>query len=124
MSDKCTFDKAWIGKCNQPAVERGMCADHAPLKCVSCQQPATRECPHTGIQFVCGCWLCDDCEHSAPVQGEANYFALGGGHKPRPEAEAAWAEYRRRIEIQYAEAEVAAAQKRLDETNAKYGVSP
>lgn len=79
----CGFDKAWIGGC-QEAVEKpgDRCLKHAGIKCCSCGEPATRECDHTGIQFVCGYPLCDDCEHGVPEKGQEGFFLLGGGHHP------------------------------------------
>ena len=42
---QCKFDKAWIGRCKNPAIdENGLCKDHKHMVCVSCGKPATREC--------------------------------------------------------------------------------
>jgi hypothetical protein len=64
----CRFQVAWIGRCKEPAVENGMCKEHAKEKCVSCGAPATRTCEETG-QFVCGAPLCDNCEHTIATDG-------------------------------------------------------
>jgi len=64
----CKFQKAWVGQCDKPIVENGMCAEHAKEKCVSCGAPATHTCEETG-QFVCGAPLCDDCEHTTAMEG-------------------------------------------------------
>jgi hypothetical protein len=60
---KCTYDLAWIGKCGKEDCEK-----HADLKCASCKAKATHQCAETG-QFVCGCDLCDDCEHTLAEDG-------------------------------------------------------
>ena len=59
----CRFDRAWVGPCREPAGDDGFCPKHRYVMCCSCGKQATRECDHTGIQFVCGYPLCDDCEH-------------------------------------------------------------
>ena len=58
MTERCGFDKAWIGPCQNPVP----CEEHSDLKCVSCGEKATHTCDETG-QFVCGENLCDDCMH-------------------------------------------------------------
>lgn len=68
MENKCRFDKAWVGKCNEPADESGYCETHKGIKCVSCGAQATHECPETGT-LVCGAPLCDDCEHTNYTNG-------------------------------------------------------
>jgi len=93
MATKCTFDKAWIGKCAKPAVTNDRCEEHNNVLCVSCQKPATRECEHTGTQFVCGYPLCDNCEHNAPEPGKAGIFGLGGGHCDKETAQKNWEKY-------------------------------
>jgi hypothetical protein len=77
MADRCTFDKAWIGPCGEPVTDRGMCAKHAPLLCVSCGAPATLSCDFDG-QFVCGSPLCSGCEHMPPPPDAC--FGVGSGH--------------------------------------------
>lgn len=67
----CNFDKAWVGKCKNALP----CSDHENLTCCVCGKPATQECPAT-FGFVCGCPLCDSCEHELTEQG-VNSF---GGH--------------------------------------------
>lgn len=59
----CNFDKAWIGVCG-----KDNCEEHAQLKCVSCGNPATKQCDETGT-FVCGANLCADCEHTIAEDG-------------------------------------------------------
>jgi hypothetical protein len=63
-TNKCGFNEAWIGVCNEP----NPCKKHSDLKCVSCGNKATRTCDETG-QFVCGAPLCDDCEHTIAEDG-------------------------------------------------------
>lgn len=66
---QCTFDMAWIGQCEEDAVEgSNKCAKHKDLKCASCGEPATHECPETSA-FVCGEYLCDNCEHTICQNG-------------------------------------------------------
>jgi hypothetical protein len=107
MEYLCKFDRGWAGRCKQPAdqlSDRGMCVEHDRMKCCSCGQPATQECDHTGIQFVCGYPLCDGCSHSAPADpSNPGLFNLGGGHKPKEEARAAWEKYNDLCEQRYAE---------------------
>ena len=57
--DVCGFDEAWIGPCK----ELNPCEKHKDRKCASCGARAISSCPETG-QFVCGEYLCDDCEHT------------------------------------------------------------
>jgi hypothetical protein len=96
----CRFEKAWIGRCGTAAVNaEGFCEEHASSVCCSCGAKATRECDHTGIQFVCGYPLCDGCSHSAPPVGNPGWFNLGGGHKPTEEAHAAWEAYWEEMEL-------------------------
>lgn len=65
----CGFDVAWVGRCRVVVCSEGeRCQQHAGLKCCSCGAPATRECDET-MQFVCGCPLCDDCEHKVAPNG-------------------------------------------------------
>lgn len=94
MSDRCIWDRAWIGPCKEsPVDERGMCAKHANEKCASCGQPAVRECGSTGIQFVCGSPLCATCQHGIPENGKEGWFLLGGGHVTKEVHEQQWKEY-------------------------------
>jgi len=93
MTDEryCQFDRAWIGPCGAPlSGQETVCPKHRDLKCCSCGAQATRECEHTGIQFVCGAPLCDNCDHAAPLAGKEGMFFLGGGHKPKAEAAESW----------------------------------
>lgn len=60
----CGFDEAWIGKCKNTCP----CEKHGNLKCISCNEIATRSCDETG-QFVCGAPLCDNCEHTIAADG-------------------------------------------------------
>ena len=80
---QCDFDCGYAGRCKSEATQNGRCEMHANEKCCSCGKPATRECTHTGTQFVCGYPLCDDCEHGQPKPGEEGWFNLGGGHRPK-----------------------------------------
>jgi hypothetical protein len=77
--ESCKFDMGWGGICKAaPASDGdGYCERHAGVRCCSCGEKATRECCETGIQFVCGSPLCDDCDHG-PARG--GWFGLGGGH--------------------------------------------
>lgn len=36
--------------------------------CICCGAPATHECEESK-QFVCGFWLCDNCEHDYSKEG-------------------------------------------------------
>lgn len=93
---QCKYDCGWAGQCTKEANAgslREMCHLHDHLRCASCGKPATRECDHTGIQFVCGAPLCGECSHAAPKRGEEGFCMLGGGHKPKAEAAASWIEY-------------------------------
>jgi hypothetical protein len=56
---KCNYGLAWEGKCENDKP----CIDHKDLICCSCGAPATHQCDSTG-QFVCGCDLCDNCQHT------------------------------------------------------------
>lgn len=78
--NQCTFSKAWIGPCDEQADDSGFCEKHKNTKCCSCGEQATRECGHTGIQFVCGYPLCATCEHGIPPKDNHGWFGLGGGH--------------------------------------------
>lgn len=66
----CQFRKAWIGQCKNEG--EPFCNEHANLKCSSCGNPATRECDST-MGLVCGCPLCDDCEHELAEDGTNGY---------------------------------------------------
>ena len=66
---KCEFDRAWIGPCGsqhnsqvETTTGKVFCDKHLGLKCVSCKQQATHECPET-LSLVCGYPLCDNCHH-------------------------------------------------------------
>jgi hypothetical protein len=63
MGHKCKFDLAWVGECGKEG-----CTKHADVKCVSCGNPATRECDATDV-LVCGAPLCDDCDHTIQSNG-------------------------------------------------------
>lgn len=66
---QCAFEIAWVGQCTNNAINNSnMCKKHAELKCVSCGNPATHECPET-MGLVCGELLCDDCEHTICSNG-------------------------------------------------------
>lgn len=56
----CLFDLAFRGPCGKPTEAGKFCEEHAAKKCISCGEPATRECS-TAYQFVCGFPLCDNC---------------------------------------------------------------
>ena len=61
--NQCEFNKAWIGQCtNARVIGTVYCEEHLGKVCSSCGTQATHECAETG-QFVCGAFLCDDCEH-------------------------------------------------------------
>ena len=68
MEDKCKFDLAWIGRCEETAVENGCCQKHFNIKCCSCGEQATHECSET-MGLVCGAPLCDNCEHTIQSNG-------------------------------------------------------
>lgn len=57
---KCTFDKCWVGRCNQPADASGYCDEHKVLTC-GCGRQATHDCEATMGAFVCGRLLCNHC---------------------------------------------------------------
>jgi hypothetical protein len=63
----CGFSIAWCGSCKNPVPvsegEKVRCKEHRGLECESCGAQASRTCAETG-QFVCGCTLCDECEHT------------------------------------------------------------
>lgn len=74
--NKCRFDLAWIGPCNQEC-EVEFCDKHAVTMC-NCGAHATHECCHTG-QFVCGAPLCPNCtgkfkDAPAGAWGFANHY--------------------------------------------------
>ena len=76
---KCTFDKAWKGKCGKPA-ESGTdrCKEHASVKCGVCGNKAVHECAQTS-GLVCGYPLCDneDCmiEHRYSMHYTSGAFS-------------------------------------------------
>ncbi len=78
MDTLCTFDNAWIGKCKKPMP----CKEHQNLLCESCKKSATHSCAETG-QFVCGSYLCDDCEHT--IFPEGHNGGIGFNAQPVPE---------------------------------------
>lgn len=57
----CIFVEAWCGKCNKPG--EPFCENHNHLVCCVCGSSATHTCDATAGSFVCGAYLCDDCEH-------------------------------------------------------------
>lgn len=61
---ECGYGMGWAGKCKKETP----CPHHSHLVCFSCGNKATHECDETG-QFVCGCHLCDDCEHTIAEDG-------------------------------------------------------
>jgi hypothetical protein len=65
---KCIFELAWVGQCENDAVENDYCEEHKDIVCVSCGKKATKQCPETG-QLVCGAPLCDDCSHTTTPEG-------------------------------------------------------
>lgn len=73
----CGYDIAWIGRCK----ELRPCAKHQERVCTSCGAPSTRECPETG-QFVCGEYLCDDCEHTIFPNGTNGGIGFGAQELP------------------------------------------
>lgn len=93
----CGFGLAWIGKCPAvPTPGSTRCDKHKDLKCCSCQKPASRECEHTGIQFVCGAHLCNDCQHGWIMpNADPGLFNLGGGHVDKKTYEEQTKEYYR-----------------------------
>ena len=89
---ECKFDKAWIGPCKVDSGASEFCEKHAAMKCCSCGEQATRECDHTGIQFVCGYPLCATCQHGRPPKGNPGMLHLGGGHVTADVHEQQWAD--------------------------------
>lgn len=73
----CRFNEAYRGPCGAPS-DNDWCDKHESLICCCCGKKATRSCPHTS-SMVCGCSLCDECEHSPNG---------GGIHIPSVEAKA------------------------------------
>lgn len=61
----CGFGLAWRGSCKNAKP----CSEHAGLMCQSCGEPATHECDQTMGSLVCGCNLCDGCEHEIAEDG-------------------------------------------------------
>lgn len=76
---QCGFDEAWIGKCENEGSPR--CAKHTGHICASCGAVATQTCPQTG-QFVCGEYLCADCEHTVFPSGTNG--GVGFNQSPLP----------------------------------------
>lgn len=77
--DKCVFDRSWAGRCGKPCHGK-FCTQHENLKCVSCGEPAERECDYTG-QFVCGAPLCGECEDVVADEGaDRGLFFMGHKH--------------------------------------------
>ncbi len=84
----CKFIRSWIGPCGKPVLGNDtFCPQHDKLPCASCGEPATRECEHTGIQFVCGAPLCGRCEHGPVDPKNPGMFFLGGGHRRPPQGD-------------------------------------
>jgi len=79
---QCKFEEAWIGQCKNEADESGFCGEHKGKVCCSCGAPATHTCSETG-QFVCGSYLCDDCEHTTFPEGHNG--GIGFNAQPCPE---------------------------------------
>jgi len=73
--EQCKFDRAWIGRCTEPADESGFCEQHDLLPCVVCQSQATHDCDHTG-QFVCGAPLCDQCHGYVKAHEPSGVFGF------------------------------------------------
>lgn len=69
MAKHCNYEQAWVGKCG--AV--GHCDKHHDLKCCVCGEPATHNCAETMGPLVCGCELCDECEHEIQEDGTNGY---------------------------------------------------
>lgn len=92
----CTFNLAWRGPCGAAAVgATDRCGRHVGVSCTSCGNRAVRECDHTGVQFVCGSPLCDDCAGAEVPSTGPGFFGFGGhthvrkpGAPPIPEAPA------------------------------------
>jgi hypothetical protein len=64
----CKWQEAWVGPCKESEDESGFCKKHKGLKCCSCGAQATHNCEETG-QFVCGEFLCGECEHTTFENG-------------------------------------------------------
>lgn len=62
----CKFVVAWVGNC--PENGEPFCEKHSALKCCSCGEQATHNCEET-MGLVCGCPLCDNCEHELSEKG-------------------------------------------------------
>lgn len=79
---KCTYDKAWIGKCNvEIPDDKCACPEHEVIKCCVCGEQATGECDHTA-QFVCGFPLCDNCTGVQDSTKGWGFMGFGGhSHK-------------------------------------------
>lgn len=84
MADKlrCKWEISWVGQCPKEAGPNGFCKEHTDKKCVCCGEMATHDCEHTGIQFVCGAPLCNNCAHGIPDPKNPGIFGMGGGHHP------------------------------------------
>lgn len=77
---KCPYEVAWIGRCGKPLP----CEIHDSKTCSVCHKPATHECDRTGIQFVCGAPLCNDCEGKETLGAAFGLFGFGGHyHGPK-----------------------------------------
>lgn len=66
--NKCKFNLAWVGNCNESTTDNDLCDKHKKEKCCSCGEQATRECSET-MGLVCGAPLCDNCEHTIRKNG-------------------------------------------------------
>jgi hypothetical protein len=83
----CKWNESWVGICGKPADELGFCEEHKGRVCVCCGETATRTCEHTGVQFVCGAYLCNNCSHGVPDLKDPGFLGMGGGHHPNHEVE-------------------------------------
>lgn len=81
VETKCSFSKAWIGACNKQINDNNSCCEeHRCLKCCSCGEQATHECPET-MGLVCGAPLCSNCEHTICENGCNSGASLPPGLK-------------------------------------------
>lgn len=63
---QCCFDRDWMGPCKAAIVAGSLyCIKHHNQRCVSCMQQATHSCDITIGAFVCGMYLCDNCNGEA-----------------------------------------------------------
>ncbi len=60
----CQWSKAWIGRCQNKAVDcNAFCEEHIGKICSGCKEVAIRDCEDTVGALVCGCNLCHKCIH-------------------------------------------------------------